>query len=186
MAAGARRSPRGAERGLTAVSLRAWPERFPPGTGDDFVSNEVIVQGLTAARVRHFLTDTSEWEGYYDNVAGISFPRGGGPRREADLVLRFGTFGFPAPRRARRRVPGSRRRRPRPAVWTVQQDGGPEERLHVLHAWLVEDPPAGRGRVLTQETQHGRPAAAPAQERPDPKPSGHQARLDGLVSAAAK
>ncbi|WP_405884081.1 MULTISPECIES: hypothetical protein [unclassified Streptomyces] len=68
----------------------------------------------------------------------------------------------------------------------VEQDGTPEERLDVLHAWLVEDLPGGRVRILAQETQIGEPAAAPADERPNPMLNGHQAWLDGLVSAAAK
>lgn len=70
--------------------------------------------------------------------------------------------------------------------WTAKQDGGPEERLDVLHAWLVEDLPGGRVRVLTQETQIGAPAAALAQQRPDPMLNGHQAWLDGLVRAASR
>jgi hypothetical protein len=49
----------------------------------------------------------------------------------------------------------------------------------------VEDLSGGRVRVPTQETQIGRPAAAPASERPNPMLTGHQARLDGLVGAAA-
>jgi hypothetical protein len=59
--------------------------------------------------------------------------------------------------------------------WTAKQDGTPEERLDVLQAWLVEDLPGGRVRVLTQETQIGQPAAAVAGERPDPLLNGHQA-----------
>jgi hypothetical protein len=51
-------------------------------------------------------------------------------------------------------------------------------------AWLVEDLPGGRVRILTQETQIGRPAAALADERPNPMLNGHQAWLDGLISAA--
>ncbi|WP_314219262.1 SRPBCC family protein [Streptomyces zaehneri] len=70
--------------------------------------------------------------------------------------------------------------------WTAGLDGPPEERLDVLHAWLVEDLPGGRVRVLTQETQLGQPAAALAGERPDPMLNGHQAWLDGLVGAASK
>jgi len=54
----------------------------------------------------------------------------------------------------------------------------------VLHAWLVEDLPAGRVRILTQETQLGEPAAALAEERPNPMLNGHQAWLDGRVRAA--
>ncbi|MGW6923574.1 SRPBCC domain-containing protein [Streptomyces sp. NPDC054950] len=171
---------------MTTQNAIAWPEKYLPGTGDNFVSNEVIVQGLTAAKVWRFLIDTSEWEGYYDNVADISFPQGGGPELKDGLVFGFGTFGFPpldalvvefqAPADG---VPGR-------LSWTAGQDGTPEERLDVLHAWLVEDLPAGRVRILTQETQLGQPAAALAGERPNPMLNGHQAWLDGLVDAASK
>ncbi|MEW1775099.1 hypothetical protein [Streptomyces sp. NPDC086777] len=103
-----------------------------------------------------------------------------------DRVFSFGTFGFP-PLDARvvefrapaEGVPG---RRP----WTAKQDGRPEERLDVLHGWLVEDLPGGRVRILTQETRNGEPAAALAGERPNPMLNGHQARLDGLVRAASE
>ncbi|MFF1440117.1 hypothetical protein [Streptomyces sp. NPDC058295] len=64
---------------MTTQNAIGWPEKYLPGTGDNFVSNEVIVQGLTAAKVWRFLIDTSEWADYYDNVADISFPQGRGP-----------------------------------------------------------------------------------------------------------
>ncbi|MFI8189305.1 hypothetical protein ACIF8T_11000 [Streptomyces sp. NPDC085946] len=148
------------------------PEKYLPGTGDNFVSNEVVVRGLDAARVRRHLTDTSTWESSYDDVADISFPRGGGPRPEDGTVFRFATFGFP-PLGARvvayqAPAPGV----PGRLSWTAVQDGGPEERLDVPHARLVEDLPGGRVRVLTQETRLGRPAAEPAARRPDPMPTG--------------
>ncbi|MFJ3671507.1 SRPBCC domain-containing protein [Streptomyces sp. NPDC090106] len=171
---------------MTTQNAINWPQHHLPGTGDNFVSNEVIVQGITAARIWHFLTDTSEWEGYYDNVADISFPEGGGPGLKDDVAFSFGTFGFPplaahvvefqAPADG---VPGR-------LSWTARQDGTPEERLDVLHAWLVEDLDGGRVRILTQENQIGQPAAALANERPNPMLNGHQAWLDGLVFAASK
>ncbi|WP_244190510.1 hypothetical protein [Streptomyces caeruleatus] len=102
-----------------------------------------------------------------------------------DTVFSSGTFGFPpldahvvefqAPADG---VPGR-------LSWTAKQDGKPEERLDVLHAWLVEDLPGGRVRVLTQETQIGPPAEELAQQVPNPMLNGHQAWLDGLVRAAS-
>ncbi|MGW7546870.1 hypothetical protein ACWGKQ_38105 [Streptomyces sp. NPDC054770] len=70
-------------------------------------------------------------------------------------VFSFGTFGLP-PLDARvveyqapaAGVPGR-------LSWTARQDGTPGQRLDVLYAWLVEDLPGGRVRVLTQDTQHG-------------------------------
>ncbi|CAL9661993.1 hypothetical protein [Streptomyces sp. enrichment culture] len=56
----------------------------------------------------------------------------------------------------------------------------------MLHAWLVEDLPGDRVRILTQESQIGRPAAALAEERPNPMLNGHQSWLDGLLRAASE
>ncbi|WBO62000.1 SRPBCC domain-containing protein [Streptomyces camelliae] len=134
---------------MTVQNAIDWPEKYLPGTGDDFVSN------------------------------------GDGPELTDGTVFRFGTFGFPsldahvvafqAPARG---VPGR-------LSWTARQDGTPEEQLDVLHAWLVEDLPGGRVRILTQETQIGQPAAALAKELPTPMLNGHQAWLDGLARAAS-
>ncbi|MDQ0913081.1 hypothetical protein QFZ22_009066 [Streptomyces canus] len=70
-------------------------------------------------------------------------------------------------------------------AWTARWDGVSEERFDVLYAWPVEDLPGGRVRVPTQETRIGKPAAAPAQERPTPMLSGHRAWLGGLIRAAS-
>lgn len=161
-----------------------WPDKYLPGTTDNFVSNEVIVAGVTAARVWHYLTDTSTWESYYDNVSDIAFPNGG-PELEDDIRFSFATFGFPPldAHVVESQAPAAGA--PGRLSWTAEQDGEPDERLDVLHAWLVEDLPGGRVRILTQESQIGRPAADLARQRPNPMLNGHQAWLDGLVRAAA-
>lgn len=163
-----------------------WPEHYLPGTGDNFVSNEVIVSGLTAATAWQYLVDTSTWESYYENVSDITFPEGGGPELTEGVIFSFSTFGFPplAARIVELSAPGVDA--PGRLSWTAKQDGAPEQRLDVLHAWLVEDLPGGRVRVLTQEVQHGQPAAELAAQRPNPMLNGHQAWLDGLISAAQR
>ncbi|MFD8820460.1 SRPBCC family protein [Streptomyces sp. NPDC059627] len=80
---------------MTTQNAISWPEKYLPGTGDNFVSDEVIVEGVTVDRVWRYLTDTSAWESYHDNVADISFPQGGGPELKDGQVFSFGTFGFP-------------------------------------------------------------------------------------------
>ncbi|MGW6056690.1 hypothetical protein [Streptomyces sp. NPDC055189] len=62
---------------MTTQNAITWPEKYLPGTGDNFVSDEVIVRGPAA------------------NVADISFPQCGGPELKSDTVFSFGTFGFP-------------------------------------------------------------------------------------------
>jgi len=51
-------------------------------------------------------------------------------------------------------------------------------------AWLIENLEGGRVRILTQETQIGKPAQELAQAQPNPLINGHQNWLNGLVDAA--
>jgi len=51
-------------------------------------------------------------------------------------------------------------------------------------AWLIENLEGGRVRILTQETQIGKPAQELAQAQPNPMINGHQNWLNGLVDAA--
>ncbi|WP_432042323.1 SRPBCC domain-containing protein [Streptomyces cadmiisoli] len=170
---------------MTTQNAINWPVKYLPGTGDNFVSNEVIVKDLRAASVWRYLVDTGSWESYYDNVADIAFPDGDGPVLRDGVRFRFATFGRPPldARVVEFQVPAEGL--PGRLSWTARQGARPEERLDVLHAWLVEDLPGDRVRVLTQESQIGEPAAALALVTPNPMLNGHQAWLDGLVRAAA-
>lgn len=71
-----------------------WPAAYLPGTTDNFVSNEVIVTGLSAAAVWAQLADTTAWPGYYSNASDIVFHDGSGPRLSEGARFRFTTFGF--------------------------------------------------------------------------------------------
>ncbi len=61
------------------MSEIVWPERFLPGTTDNYVSNETIVAGLRAADVWPWLNDTAAWPACYGNVSDIRFHDGSGP-----------------------------------------------------------------------------------------------------------
>ena len=61
---------------------------------------------------------------------------------------------------------------------------GTEEQLDVLHAWLIEDLPGGRVRILTQESQIGKPAREMAVAKPNPMLNAHQDWLEGLSRTA--
>ena len=56
-----------------------WPQDYLPGTTDNFASNEVIVQNLTAAEVFSTLLDTSLWNSYYKNASDVHFYNEAGP-----------------------------------------------------------------------------------------------------------
>lgn len=156
-----------------------WPEGYLPGTTDNFASNEVIVAGITASDVFKSLVDTSVWSTYYDNVADVEFDHPAGPVLAPDARFRFKTFGFPIEAEVIEFVePGDGT--PGRLAWHGWSAGdGP--RLDVVHAWLLEDLPQGRVRILTQESQKGEPAKELAQTHPDTMNQGHQDWVKGLA-----
>ena len=160
-----------------------WPEKYLPGTTDNFVSNEVIVKGLTATEIWKYLNDTSYWESYYQNVSAISFATGEGPELAAGRNFRFTTFVFPVEAEVVEWVAPTAGE-PGRMAWTGMIGKGTEDELDVLHAWILEDLPGGRVRVLTQESQNGKPAREMAVARPNPMLNAHQDWLNGLVRIA--
>jgi hypothetical protein len=157
-----------------------WPQRYLPGTTDNFVSNETIVKDLTAAQIWANLADITKWESYYDNVGQISPPSSGLLLQKGDRFS-FSTFGFP-PLQAEviESVPPEQGK-PGRLAWRAWQDGGEDERMDVYHAWIVEDLEYGAVRILTQESQNGKPAQELAGTKPNRMLNGHQDWLDGVV-----
>lgn len=160
-----------------------WPEGYLPGFTENFVSNEVIVAGITAAQVWPLLSLAPRWPEYYANSANIRFYDGKGPELEAGVRFYFETFGFPVEAQCTEYVAPANGQPGRVAWHGWAGDVGADDRLDVHHAWLVEDLPQGRVRILTQETQKGKPAQELAQTKPNPMINGHQDWLDGLVTA---
>lgn len=169
---------------MTANAIH-WPQGYLPGLTDNFASNEVIVAGLSAADVWPWLATPSRWPGYYANAANAHFHEGGGPVLAEGDRFEFETFGFLVQARCNEFVPPAADQ-PGRLAWHgwVGEEGG-DERLDVHHAWLLEDLDGGRVRILTQETQNGRPAQVLHETRPNPMINGHQDWLDGLLSAAS-
>ncbi len=160
-----------------------WPETYLPGTTDNFCSNEIIVSGLDVAKVWPLLNDTSAWPGYYANASEIRFHDGSGPGLSPGARFRFTTFGFPVEARVVEYVPPAAGQ-PARVAWHGWVEGDAEHRLDVHHAWLFEDLPGGRVRLLTQKTQIGLPARYLATTKPNPMINAHQDWLEGIVRAA--
>lgn len=157
-----------------------WPEEYLPGYTDNFASNEVIVKGLTAEEVFDNLLDTSIWESYYDNVGDIYFYNNDGPVLKKDTRFRFSTFGFPIEAQI---IEFEKPQGDRPGrlAWHGWAEGDADHRLDVVHAWLIENLPKGRVRILTQESQKGKPAKDLAKSHPDTMNMGHQDWVQGLA-----
>ncbi|MGY3173911.1 hypothetical protein ACVWYU_003314 [Pseudomonas sp. TE12234] len=159
-----------------------WPEGYLPGFTENFVSNEVIVGGLTAAQIWPLLSQAAKWPTYYNNSANVIFY----DHTELDLQdgvrFYFETFGFPVEAECNEYIAPTSSA-PGRIAWHGWAGEG-DTRLDVHHAWLVEDLSHGRVRILTQETQKGKPAEDLAKVKPNPMINGHQDWLDGLVSAA--
>jgi hypothetical protein len=159
-----------------------WPEGYLPGFTENFVSNEVIIAGLSAAQVWPLLSQAQRWPSYYANSANIQFHDHIGPDLQDGVSFYFETFGFPVEALCNEYVPPTPTS-PGRIAWHGWSGEG-NARLDVHHAWLIEDLSGGRVRILTQETQKGKPAEDLAKAKPNPMINGHQDWLDGLVGAA--
>lgn len=161
-----------------------WPQGYLPGTTDNFVSNEIIVPGLDAATAWDYLADTARWAACYHNAQDIRFHDGAGPLLRPGAHFRFTTFGFAVDARVTEYLapaPGAAAR----LAWHGWVEGDAAARLDVHHAWLFEDLPGGRLRILTQETQVGAPARELAATRPNPMLNAHQDWIEGLAGTAS-
>ncbi|MGC5807548.1 SRPBCC domain-containing protein [Ralstonia pseudosolanacearum] len=170
---------------MHAMSEIVWPERFLPGTTDNYVSNETIVAGLRAADGWPWLNDTTAWPACYGNVSDIRFHDGSGPGLRHGARFRFTTFSFPVEAEVTEYEPPAGGK-PARIAWHGWVEGDAQARLDVHHAWLFEDLPGGRVRILTQETQIGEPARGLARTLPNPMLNAHQAWVDGLARSAVE
>lgn len=160
-----------------------WPEGFVPGFTDNFCSNEVIIAGLSVNDIWPLLNTPHLWSTYYANSANTRFYDDKGPELESGVRFYFETFGFPVEAEVVEHVKPVIGQAARVA-WHGWAGSTAEDRLDVHHAWLLEDLSGGRVRILTQETQNGKPARALALTKPNPMINGHQDWLDGIVAAA--
>ena len=160
-----------------------WPTKFLPGTTDNFVSNEVIAKDITASQIWALLSDISKWETYYHNVSQIT-PPDSGPKLQKGDTFKFSTFGFPVLTCPVEASTPPEKGQPGRIAWSAKLEGSADEAVEVYHAWLVEDLDGGRVRILTQESQSGKPAAQLSGAKPNKMLLGHQDWLDGLVKAA--
>ena len=160
-----------------------WPHKYLPGTTDNFVSNEIYIQGVTALDVWRLLADISKWESYYANCEQITPPGSGTYLAKGDH-FKFSTFGFPVLPAVVEESHEPTKDQPGRIAWSAKLEGSDDERVDVYHAWLVEDVSENRVRVLTQEAQIGRPGAELASKKPNKMLLGHQDWLEGLMRAA--
>lgn len=158
-----------------------WPEGYLPGYTDNFASNEIIVRGITAKDVFKSLIDTSIWSSYYDNVADVEFDNTVGTILKENTRFRFKTFGFPIEAQIVE-FEAPEAGNPGRLAWHGWAEGDEEHRLDVIHAWLLEDLSEGRVRILTQESQKGKPAKDLYDSNPDTMNIGHQDWLKGLAA----
>lgn len=160
-----------------------WPEGFLPGFTDNFVSNEIVVPNLSAAEVWTYLNDTRLWPLCYSHAFVTRFDDGAGPELGDGVRFGFTTFGVAVEAKVVEYVPPAAGQ-PARLAWYAWVDGDAESRATVHHAWLFEDLPGGRVRILTQETQNGKPARDLAVAKPNPMLNAHQEWIEGLARSA--
>jgi len=143
----------------------------------------VIAGGLTAAQVWPWLVDVARWETYYSNVAQITPPATGSRLGKGD-AFSFSTFGLPPLSCSCEESEMPADGNPGRLAWQARLEGDENTAISVYHAWIVEDLDEGRVRILTQESQIGKPAAQLAVARPNPMLNAHQDWLEGLLKMA--
>jgi hypothetical protein len=164
---------------MAAQSAIIWPEKYLPGTTDNFVSNEVIVKDISAQQIWALLSDISKWGSYYYNVSQIT-PPSSGPNLKKGDSFKFSTFGLPVLTCPVEESKPPSNDQPGRIAWSFALG----DEVSGYHAWLVEDLSGGRVRVLTQETQVGKPAVELREKKPNRMLLGHQDWLEGLIKAA--
>ncbi|MEE8808570.1 MAG: hypothetical protein SOI44_09160 [Lactimicrobium sp.] len=157
-----------------------WPHDYLPGTTDNFASNEIIVKGITTKDVFDNLIDTSIWTSYYENASDINFHNTPGTVLQPDTKFSFKTFGFPIEAEVIE-FEAPDHGKPGRLAWHGWAEGDADHRLGVVHAWLLEDLPEDRVRILTQESQKGKPAKELFDSHPDIMNQGHQDWIKGLA-----
>lgn len=160
-----------------------WPKSYTPGLTDNYVSNEIIVKDLKISDVWPLLTKASQWPTYYQNASNITFHKQGETELKMGTRFKFTTFNFPVESEVTEFQP-SVNGNPARIAWHGWVEGDAEHRLDVHHAWLLENMPGGRLRILTEESQTGKPAQQLHATLPNPMLNAHQLWLTGLVNAA--
>ncbi|AAU38011.1 polyketide cyclase [[Mannheimia] succiniciproducens] len=159
-----------------------WPEKYTPGETDNYASNEVIIKDLSVLDVWEYLIDTKAWPTYYNNAENIVVGDGSQTKLAANATFVFDTFGFHVSSKVEEFELSNDGNLARLA-WSGTFGEG-DEFSDVYHAWLIENLPNNRVRILTEESQIGKLPQQLAQTLPNPMINGHQAWLVGLANSA--
>lgn len=161
-----------------------WPEKFTPGFTDNFVSAETIVRGLTAKDVFPYLTHANIWHKYYDGISDVKLSDSDNtPILKAGTKFSFNIIGWDVTAEVVE-YDEPTETRPGRLSWHGFVPGDENSRFDALHGFLFENLPGNRVRILTQESEIGKPAAELAKTHSASLLVGFQAWLDGMVQFA--
>ncbi|MFV0288494.1 MAG: SRPBCC domain-containing protein [Mycoplasmatales bacterium] len=161
-----------------------WLEGFEPGNTDNFVSNEIIIKGVTAQTAWKYIVDTKLWPLYYDNVSKIELENNSNYLVN-ELKFNFNTFEFLVQAQVKE-LQAPTETSPGRIGWYGLCAGDENNRLEVYHAFLFENVANDCVRILTQETQIGKPGQEMALQKPNPMLNAHQDWLEGIASVIKK
>merc|ERR1712098_802485 len=134
---------------------------------------------LPATQIWSLLSDISKWNSYYNNVSSLS-PPSSGPHLKKGDTFKFSTFGFPVLTCTVEESVFPEGGKAGRIAWSAKLENG-EESVSVYHAWLVEDLEGGRVRILTQESQSGKPAKELAGVKPNLVPPIRHLKMEFLL-----
>jgi len=120
----------------TTMNAINWPKEYLPGLTDNYVSNEVIVKGITVEAVWEYLTNAATWPSYYSNSSDIKMLNQEDTHLISNTRFFFKTFGFPVDAEVVEYVAPSENQPGRISWHGWAGEVGTAERLDVIHAWL--------------------------------------------------
>lgn len=162
-----------------------WPEDYLPATTDCFISNETIVAGLNAAQVWKVLSNPATWHASFEPIDNLAGTAGNPLVLAPDYAFGFTFGGTPVAATVKEYVaPGINQ--PARLSWLGQVRNAEEVIINAHCAWLVEDLPGNRVRVLLQESLKGEAARGMADQFPNPAHVSQYAWMHGVIRQARK
>lgn len=158
-----------------------WPKEFLPGFTDNFGSNETYYKGLKAEEIWQFLEDISIWCKYYNAASDVKVIDQNNQKLKLGTKFTFKTFGYKMNCEVIEYQAPMGQMEGRIA-WRASTDD--KNSFECIHAWLIENMPDGRVRILTQESQKGTLAIDMA--KTNDLNNTHQNWIDSLVEHSKK
>ena len=118
-----------------------WPARFNPANDSVFSYNEILIEGVSPARIFDVLISAKNWSNFYPNAEAVEIPNG--EKLFPGCEFQWKTFA------TKQQSKIELYEQDYALGWSAESPG-----THAFHRWILE--PKGNGTlVITEECQNG-------------------------------